>query len=176
MGKSPSSSYHSESVLGKIYDQALELWELKTTSKIQVWKLSLLNVEIPEMNLKTWQCLYKKYRDEMKGVYSIDDEEMRRETADKIMQAYKEMLYEAADFETSPRSWEGIRVDALAIYNVCYDYAMEIEDAKRCGFAWRVAGGPLIKMLIEGQAENPLICLPSVLQEVLTKKIAQDPF
>lgn len=66
------------------------------------------------------------------------------------------------------------RFDALAIYHVSYDYAMEIEDAKKCGFAWKVAGMALLKIFAEAQAEKPIACMPSVLQEVLTRKSAQE--
>lgn len=83
-------------------------------------------------------------------------------------------MYEADDFGKSPRKWEEIRIDALAIYHVTYDYAIKKEDAKKCGFAWKVAGEALLKIITEGQAEKPLVCLPSVLQEVLTRKVAQE--
>lgn len=172
MEKIALSSYHSESVLGKIYDQAEE-WELEIPS-VPVWKLSILDVEVPKYNMKTWKCLYKNYLAEMTAVLSTKDEEIRRDHADKVIQKYKQILYEAADFGSSSRAWEEIRFDALAIYHVTYDYAMKIEDAKKCGFAWRVAGEALLKMFTDGQAEKPLVCLPSVLQEVLTKKNPQE--
>ncbi|XP_057247143.1 probable RNA-dependent RNA polymerase 3 isoform X2 [Beta vulgaris subsp. vulgaris] len=172
MGRQPSSSYHSESVLGKIYDEAHE-WALETPS-IPVWKLSLLDVEVPKKNLKTWQRLYKNYRVEMSAAVSNGDEELKRESCDKVIQKYKQILYEAADLESSSRAWVETRFDALAIYHVSYDYAMEIEDAKKCGFAWKVAGMALLKIFAEAQAEKPIACMPSVLQEVLTRKSAQE--
>ncbi|XP_057538272.1 probable RNA-dependent RNA polymerase 5 isoform X2 [Amaranthus tricolor] len=172
MEKTSLPSYHSESILGKIYDEAHK-WEVETPP-IPVWKLSLLNVEVPETNLKTWHHLYKKYRADMTSASNIVDLEQRRENQNKVVLKYKKILYEATDFEKCSREWEAICFDALAIYNVSYDYAKRIDDAKKCGFAWRVAGEALLKILNEGQAEKPLVCLPSVLQEILTRKTVDE--
>ncbi|XP_021723710.1 probable RNA-dependent RNA polymerase 3 [Chenopodium quinoa] len=167
MEKVSSSNYHSESVLGIIYDQVQE-WEFENPS-IPVWKLPILDVEVPNYNLKTWEYLYKNYRSEMSAALSMDDEELRTYTADKVVQNYKQILYEADDLGKSSRAWEEIYFDALAIYHVCYDYA-KTKGAKKCGFAWKVAGEVLLKIITEGQAEKTLTCLPSVLEEVLSRK------
>lgn len=77
------------------------------------------------------------------------------------------MLYGADEFEKSPRSWEEIRFDALALYHAVYAYAMQQYEATKCGVAWRVAGPALMKIFMEEQDEKPILCLPSVLREVL---------
>uniref|UniRef100_A0A7C8Z5C3 RNA-dependent RNA polymerase n=1 Tax=Opuntia streptacantha TaxID=393608 RepID=A0A7C8Z5C3_OPUST len=170
MTKSPS--YESKSVLGEIYDQAQE-FNLNTPA-IPVWKLPPLDVEVPYRNLKTWQRHYEAYRAEMTAALSTDDVEAKRASADKVIEKYKQILYEASELEKSPRAWEEISLDSLAIFRVSYDYAIKVQDAKKCGFAWKVAGEALMKIFIESQNEKPLVCVPSVVRELFVRNNAHE--
>ena len=73
----------------------------------------------------------------------------------------------SGELEESERNMEEILNEALAIYNVTYDYAMTKTSVNLCGFAWKVAGLALFKLYISQQREEkPVQCLPSVLREI----------
>lgn len=76
-----------------------------------------------------------------------------------------QILYGAAEFEESPRKTEDVFDEALAIYNITYDYA-KINGLERCGFAWKVAGPALCKLYATERGEKSITCLPSVLREI----------
>ena len=65
-------------------------------------------------------------------------------------------------------------LDSLAIYRVSYDYAIRVEEAKKCGFAWKVGGDVLMKIFMESQNERPLACVPSVMQELFVRNNAHE--
>lgn len=78
------------------------------------------------------------------------------------------MLYEAAEFEDSPRKRDDIFEEALAIYNIAYDYAEMRGDVGRCSFAWNVAGRALCMLHASKQDDKSLIpCSRSVLTDIL---------
>lgn len=77
-----------------------------------------------------------------------------------------QILYEAAEFEESTREKEEIFNEALAIYQVCYDYAKG-KGSGRCTFAWTVAGRALCSLYSIKQNEVPIPCSLSVLRDVL---------
>jgi len=56
--------------------------------------------------------------------------------------------------------------EALAVYNVSYEYAMLKKEVKRCGFAWKIAGSALTRLYIIKQNEKALNCDPSVVREI----------
>ncbi|GAB2292381.1 hypothetical protein Dimus_026623 [Dionaea muscipula] len=156
-------SYKSTSILGKIYDEVIQYAELDPS--IQVWKLPCFDVELPDECMQRWEEHYNNYRSEMReALYSMD--ELKNDSAADVNQKYKQMLYGADDLNQSPRPWEEIRVEALAIYHVTYHYAFTQGLARYCGFAWKTAGQALLRIFAEGQAEKPIYCLPSVLREV----------
>lgn len=78
-----------------------------------------------------------------------------------------QMVYGAEEFEASPRKTEDIYNDALALYHVTYDYAKRVGSVVKCSFAWKVAGSALCKFYAMKQSEKSMVCLPSVLKEVL---------
>lgn len=56
--------------------------------------------------------------------------------------------------------------EALAIYNLSYDYAISKNDVAKCSFAWKVAGSALFKLYAKKNGERTFIFSPSVLNEM----------
>ncbi|XP_028092005.1 probable RNA-dependent RNA polymerase 5 isoform X2 [Camellia sinensis] len=168
MGK--PNKYHSTSVLGLIYEMVESFQSQDLSAKdVEVWKLPCFDVEIPTSCMKLWGERYSQYRCEMTEAMNLDDES-KNDAANVVTKRYKQLLYGAAEFEESPRNTEDIYNEALAIYNITYDHAMGYRNVKNCGFAWRVAGSALFKLHAIKQSEKmekPIVCLPSVLREVL---------
>ncbi|KAL9224539.1 hypothetical protein vseg_000564 [Gypsophila vaccaria] len=164
MGRRNRHTYRSKSVLGEIFDRADKL-KVKDPS-IQVWKLPNFEVEIPESRLKSWVDHYKAYRGEMKGACDLDDES-KNEAAGDVIRKYKEILYGADDLDKSSRPWDEVRLDALALYHVTYNHAIDNDRVQCCGFAWKVASAALLKVFIDEQNEKPATCLLSVLRQLL---------
>ncbi|GMP59698.1 hypothetical protein CsSME_00022876 [Camellia sinensis var. sinensis] len=164
------NKYNSTSVLGLIYErvESFQSQDLSATD-VEVWKLPCFDVEIPTPYMKLWHERYSEYRREMSEAMNLDDE-LKNDAANAVTKRYKQLLYGAAAFEESPRNSEDIYNEALAIYNITYDYAKRNRDVKKCGFAWKVAGSALFKLHVIKQSqktENPIVCSPSVLREVL---------
>ncbi|KAL8189027.1 hypothetical protein R6Q57_029288 [Mikania cordata] len=141
MDKSVEKSYKSSSVLGEIYDTA-KAYLPDNALKRAIWKLPCFNVEIPEPVLNLWKNRYDSYKHEMYKALQSGDES-KNNSANIVINKYKQMLYEADNFASSTRKIEDIYNDALAIYHTCYDNAHKFADAGKCGFAWKVAGEAL---------------------------------
>jgi RNA-dependent RNA polymerase len=70
------------------------------------------------------------------------------------------------NIEDGSKSITDIYNEALAVYQVTYDYAFELKDVAKCAFAWKVAGPVLVRYYAEKQYQKTLICSPSVLREI----------
>lgn len=68
--------------------------------------------------------------------------------------------------EDSPKNISDIYDEALAIYRLCYEYAMLKKSVSLCGFAWKIAGSALTSLYIIKQKQKPLNCAPYVLREI----------
>nr|GMD52422.1 probable RNA-dependent RNA polymerase 3 isoform X1 [Ipomoea batatas] len=142
----------------------------QSTSVLEIWKLPCFEVEVPETCLSLWKERYhKEYLPEMSEAMNCGPpkSEARKVAANNVMKKYKQLLYEAGDFEESRRKDDDIFNEALAIYHVCYDYAKMSNDVRKCGFAWRVAASALCKYHAFKQKDRPILILPSILQEIL---------
>nr|GLL39727.1 probable RNA-dependent RNA polymerase 5 [Ipomoea trifida] len=162
-------SYQSTSVLGKLYDYK-EPSIAEEDSQKEIWKLPCFEVEVPETCLSLWKERYhKEYLPEMSEAMNCGPpkSEARKVAANNVMKKYKQLLYEAGDFEESRRKDDDIFNEALAIYHVCYDYAKMSNDVRKCGFAWRVAASALCKYHAFKQKDRPILILPSILQDIL---------
>ncbi|KAJ0031828.1 hypothetical protein Pint_13263 [Pistacia integerrima] len=165
MGRDASSSYESKSVLGKIYN-TVKSYVAQGVSVIEVWKLPYFNDdEVPEECKKKWKGLYDQYRQDMRAALQNGGED-KDEAADEVIKKYKQILYEAKEFEQSTRKVQEIYDEALAIYNVAYDYAKRLAAVSYCSFAWKVAGSALCKLYAMKQGERTMVCFPSVLKEI----------
>lgn len=79
------------------------------------------------------------------------------------------MLYEAEDFEKSPRNQADIFDEALAVYQIVYKHvnSMREKNVSSCGFAWKIAGHALFMLHAKKQTDDStIVCLKSVLQEI----------
>ncbi|XP_058074196.1 probable RNA-dependent RNA polymerase 5 [Magnolia sinica] len=159
------NSYHSNSILGMIYDKVDSFKEECQPSE-EVWELPCFSGEIPNSCLMEWKERYREYRTEMTCAMSMVGES-KDSAANEIIQKYKRILYRAAEFEESRRNRREIFSEALAIYRLSYDYAKKTSKVRRCRFAWNVAGHALCHLHATKQNESSILCLPSVLREVL---------
>ncbi|KAK4753975.1 hypothetical protein SAY87_002079 [Trapa incisa] len=157
-------SYHSTSILGLIYDTVTSYQE-DVQTVTEVWKLPCFEVEVAQSSLIKWTDLYDSYRKEMAGVMNHVGED-KTDAADKVIEKYKKILYGAAEFEESPRNIDDVLDEALAIYNITYDYAKLRGSVRLCSFAWRVAGPALCNFYARKQGGKSITCLPSVLREI----------
>ncbi|KAF7147400.1 hypothetical protein RHSIM_Rhsim03G0238400 [Rhododendron simsii] len=151
-----ANSYHSTSVLGLIYDtveKSLQSQDLPAKD-VEVSKLPYFDVEVPTDGRIFWGKRYAEYRTEMSAALNLKDKEARNDAANAVTNNYKQLLYHAPEFEESKRDDEEVYRDALAIYNVVYEYAENFRDIGKCGFAWKVAGPALFKLYVLKSAET----------------------
>ncbi|XP_021741422.1 probable RNA-dependent RNA polymerase 3 [Chenopodium quinoa] len=120
MGRGEHCTYKSKSVLGEIHDIVDQF-----ITPITIWKLKCFDVEIPEMHRRFWTDHYSSYRTDMQRVLNESGNTVA------VYQHYRKVLYGGVDdLESSKKEWEEIRLEALAIYRVCYDYAIEKKEPK----------------------------------------------
>lgn len=174
MEKQNQDSYRSVSILGLIYD-TVEKYQTEDSSLKEIRKLPLFEVDVPEKCLEKWKKLYDDYRNEMTSALGDEDKQGKNQAATGVIRKYKEILYEAEEFEKSERHRQQIYYEALAIYHVCYDYARSVRtergvgDVGKCGFAWKVAGEALCQLHEDWSlkpGEKPFRVLPSVLKDI----------
>lgn len=160
------NSFKSTSIMGKIYDYVKSFGE--EVARIEVRKLSCFDVNFPEDCRDKWTLLYEEYRAEMKNALEGKSKELKENAANSVYDKYKQKLYGAAEFELTQRPLQEVYNEALAIYNISYDYAIGINDVRKCGFAWKVASSALLSLYASRQSEKILSCTPSVLKELFT--------
>ncbi|XP_021723566.1 probable RNA-dependent RNA polymerase 5 [Chenopodium quinoa] len=159
MGRGEHCTYKSKSILGDIHDIVDQL-----SAPIKLRKLECFEANIPEMYIVLWKNHYDKYRFEMQKALN------ESKNADFVYQKYRKELYGGVDTYDSDmieKAWKEIRLEALAIYHVCYDYAIDNKDPKKCGFAWKVAGDALWKIYLKSTGEKPILFAPSVLRQMM---------
>ncbi|OMO58283.1 RNA-dependent RNA polymerase, eukaryotic-type [Corchorus olitorius] len=161
------NSFKSTSILGKIYDFVKSYAELQS-NLIEVQKLPFFVGGFSEELAAIWGRHYDQYRQEMVSALSCNTKEEKEEAASALFNKYKKKLYGAAEFEQSEKPLDQIYQEARAIYNVCYDYARQVNDVKKCGFAWKVAGAALLDMYVSKHNEMLLPTVPSVLKELFS--------
>ncbi|XP_024185026.1 probable RNA-dependent RNA polymerase 3 [Rosa chinensis] len=175
MEKKNQESYHSSSILGSIYDK-VEEFKTEDRSLKEIRKLPLFEDDVPEDRLKEWEKRYKEYRKKMTSAMGNEDKESKNQAANIVIREYKEILFEAEEFEESKRDRQQIYNDALAIYHVCYDYARSVrtetgaQDVGKCGFVWKVAGAALCQLHEDRSlkpGEKVFRILPSVLKDIM---------
>ncbi|CAN6456713.1 unnamed protein product [Victoria cruziana] len=175
------NSYISRSVLGMIYDK-VKLSTEEDQPPQEIWQLSCFTEEVPGSISKMWIDHYQKYRADMKKAMELTGLSKDNE-ADRIIQKYKQILYDAAEYENSIKPANEIFVEARAIYQVVYGYAansgtcapdqnaspFESKSGKAglCSFVWKIAGPALCDFYARIQNKQPLLCLSSVLNDML---------
>ncbi|KAL6585997.1 hypothetical protein OROMI_002642 [Orobanche minor] len=167
MERSPELTFHSSSVLGQIYDTVVA-YENEAVLQGDFLKLPCFNIPIPKEYVDMWNTRYENYRKEMEAAMGSGNES-KNDAANEVIKKYKQLLYDAPDMEESAKNTQLIYEEAIAIYHVTYDYAIN-HGVKKCGFAWRVAGSALCNLCawrLAGPKEKPLTILPSVLHDLL---------
>ncbi|KAG5059057.1 hypothetical protein JHK87_000086 [Glycine soja] len=158
-------SFTSTSILGLIYDE-VEIW-LENDMVGEIWKLPCFDVEVPPSCLEKWKTKYEEYRKDMTDALNLKDKSKSHEEAAEVNRKYKEEFYgPTLQMEGCLKSIGDIFNEALAVYNVSYEYAMLKKEVKRCGFAWKIAGSALTRLYIIKQNEKALNCDPSVVREI----------
>lgn len=165
-------SYHSTSVLGKIYDE-VTLHESKTDPSIEIVPMSCFaEEEVPEYYKRHWKSLYHEYLRESCNLFKLEDKAERNTGFRELYQEYKRTLYKAEEFEQSPRDRFDLFKEACAVYQVVYEYAMSRSDVSKCGFAWKVAGRALCQLYTLKHSGDTALCSFSVLEAAFKKNRA----
>nr|TKS00089.1 putative RNA-dependent RNA polymerase 5 [Populus alba] len=165
MEKNKNITYRSTSILGRIYDK-VKAYEDMDLSSNDVWEHPCFDGEVHEPYLVKWKRLYDQYRSDMCNALQPGKE--KNDEANEVIKKYKEILYEAAEFNLSKRRDEEIFKEARALYHVTYSHAKRQGAVGKCGFAWRVAGLALCTLyVLKNQDERPMICSPSALKGIL---------
>ncbi|KAL0374399.1 UNVERIFIED_CONTAM: putative RNA-dependent RNA polymerase 5 [Sesamum radiatum] len=168
MERGPEYSYHSMSILGRIYDM-IEEFKDEVVPKKEIWKLPCFDIPVPETYTEKWRSNYENYRREMAAALNSNNDS-KKDAANDVIKKYKKLLYDAPDMEESSKDTTVIYKEALAIYHVTYDYAKSMDDIGKCSFAWKVGGSALCNLYAwktAGPKEKPLTILPSVIREML---------
>ncbi|KAK1313450.1 putative RNA-dependent RNA polymerase 4 [Acorus calamus] len=160
------NSYNSTSVLGLLYDIANSFGNVELPS-IEIRHLPCFSGDVPQGCLDLWSQHYSTYRSEMWSAMSIADMDFRNIAADEVIQKYKQILYGAMEFNESTRDREDIFKEAIAIYQVTYNYAKAEGDVGKCRFAWSVAGHALCAFHAIEQEKDAILCVSSVLRDIL---------
>jgi len=169
------NSYHSASVLGLIYDfveKSLESEELPA-GDVEVSKLPCFDVEVPSPLLNFWGQKYDEYRKDMSKAMETNDDGAKKTAANAVIDKYKQLLYDAAEFEESARDEGEIFNEAVALYNVVYNYVekkRDVGEKKRdvgkCRLVWKVAGQALLKLYVMKHTSKLVYSSSAVLREV----------
>ncbi|KAK1266087.1 putative RNA-dependent RNA polymerase 4 [Acorus gramineus] len=85
----------------------------------------------------------------------------------ELQYGLEEILYGATEFNESTREREDIFKEAIAIYQVTYNYAKAEDDVGKCRFAWSVAGHGLCALHAIEQEKDAILCVSSVLRDIL---------
>ncbi|KAG2274573.1 hypothetical protein Bca52824_057128 [Brassica carinata] len=82
------------------------------------------------------------------------DENNKKELASEVIKKYKQEFYGGAEFKDIKRNLDAFYPQALALYNIVYDYAILKNNVRYCGFVWRVAGRVLWDFYFEKKVDG----------------------
>ncbi|CAN8257589.1 unnamed protein product [Cochlearia groenlandica] len=162
------TTFKSTSILGMMYDFVKsQTTDEQLTPSSEIKKLPCFEDKlVPVFRMKKFKSWYKEYKDEMTRAMETD-ECNKNESTNEVIQKYKHEFYGAARFEDSKRSIDELYLEALALYNIVYDYAIIKNKVSYCRFVWKVAGPVLCRLYLEETEEKSIICSTSVLKELL---------
>ncbi|WZZ02603.1 hypothetical protein YC2023_088524 [Brassica napus] len=116
-------------------------------------KLSCFKVEpVSDHHMEKCGRWYEKYRKEMIQAMGNKDE-----SANEVIQRYKQASSSMNEFYGAA-GLEELYPQALALYNIVYDHAVKMNNARNCGFVWKVAGPVLCRFYLEKTEEKSLVC------------------
>ncbi|KAK2397936.1 RNA-dependent RNA polymerase family protein [Trifolium repens] len=162
-----NSSFTSTSILGSIYDEVCR-WQTTDMSRNEIRKLPCFDVEIPEPCKHKWRRLYIQYRQDMSKALSDVDRPNSNEEANQVIKMYKQKFADEINIEDGSKSITDIYNEALAVYQVTYDYAFELKDVAKCAFAWKVAGPVLVRKAFKSMDINEPSPLDVALDTVIS--------
>ncbi|CAF1945727.1 unnamed protein product [Brassica napus] len=148
--------FDSTSILGMIYDFVDSHTAQEHTPLAEISKLSCFeDAPVSDHHMEKCGRWYEKYRKEM-----IQAMGKRDESANEVIQRYKQEFYGATGLEE-------LYPQALALYNIVYDHAVKMNNARNCGFVWKVAGPVLCRFYLEKTEEKFLVSPLGVFKKVL---------
>ncbi|VVA99749.1 unnamed protein product [Arabis nemorensis] len=156
--------FKSTSILGLIYDCVKSQTTEKHSPSSEISKLQCFEDEpVSEFHMEKCRQWYDNYKRDMSKVMNAD-ESYKDELASEVIQRYKQEFYDAAGFEDSRKSLEELYPQALALYNIVYDYA--IKAGVSTSFVWKVAGPVLCRFYSKKTQEKSVTGSVSVLKEL----------
>ncbi|KAL6627250.1 hypothetical protein ACP70R_030976 [Stipagrostis hirtigluma subsp. patula] len=166
-------SYQSTSVLGKIYDEA-KSQQSEAVPPISIVPLKCFTeVAVSECYKRRWKHLYRnEYLQESSSLCNLVNKEQKNFKFRELYQKYKKILYEAEEYEQSPKNRLELFNEACAVYQVVYQYAMECDQVSKCGFAWKVAGEALCELYVLNHGGPRVTCSRAVLEDAFRKNRA----
>ncbi|XP_013708766.2 probable RNA-dependent RNA polymerase 3 [Brassica napus] len=162
-------SFNSTSILGLIYDTVVSQNE-EEPPPCEIKKLPCFEDElVPESHMEKWGGWYENYKDEMEQAMKTD-ENNKKELASEVIKKYKQEFYGGAEFKDIKRNLDAFYPQALALYNIVYDYAILKNNVRYCGFVWRVAGRVLcdfyLEKKVDGEGEESFSAAGSVVKKL----------
>ncbi|WVZ83865.1 hypothetical protein U9M48_030961 [Paspalum notatum var. saurae] len=144
MEKERFESYHSISILGRIYDETKKAaLQQSENDKIQITTLQCFTeMEAAPQCTSLWEYRYNEYLSKSKELFDLG-KEAKNEEFEKLYQNYKRLLYGAEEFEETSRHYSEVFMEACTIYRIVYERARSTNSIGRCCFVWIVAGAAL---------------------------------
>ncbi|KAK8448414.1 hypothetical protein SEVIR_7G003552v4 [Setaria viridis] len=172
MEKKGFESYHSISILGRIFDETEKaiLQRSEDDKQIQITMLPFFTeVEAAPECISLWEYNYEEYLSKSRGLFDLDKEE-KNEEFEKLYQSYKYLLYDAEEFEETSRDLSQVYMEACAIYRIVYERARSTKSISKCRFVWVVAGAALCHLYATKYAaqrgEKTVLCPLSVTRQL----------
>ncbi|CAN6869076.1 unnamed protein product [Brassica oleracea] len=168
--------FDSTSILGMIYDFVDSHTAQEHTPLAEISKLSCFeDAPVSDHHMEKCGRWYEKYRKEM-----IQAMGKRDESANEVIQRYKQVSSSMNLMEITfhicfclcqefygATGLEELYPQALALYNIVYDHAVKMNNARNCGFVWKVAGPVLCRFYLEKTEEKFLVSPLGVFKKVL---------
>ncbi|PUZ46205.1 hypothetical protein GQ55_7G031800 [Panicum hallii var. hallii] len=172
MEKKGFESYHSTSILGRIYDETEKAisQQSENDKQIQITMLPCFTeVEATPECTSLWEDRYQEYLRKSRELISLDKEE-KNDEFQKLYQSYKHLLYDAEEFEETTRDYSKVFMEACAIYRIVYERARSTKSIGKCRFVWTVAGAALCHLHATKYAmqrgERTALCPISVIRQL----------
>ncbi|KAL9300006.1 putative RNA-directed RNA polymerase [Arabidopsis thaliana] len=164
----PSSTDLLFTIDNQSTEELIQEYVLTVCYNSEISKLTCFEDEpVPESHMEKCRRWYKNYREDMNQAMMERDENKKKQLTNEVNKRYKLDFYGAAGFEDSKRSLEELYPQALALYNIAYDYAIKKNEVRYCGVVWRVAGPVLCRFYLKKTQEKSLVASISMLKKFL---------
>ncbi|KAK1662744.1 hypothetical protein QYE76_050903 [Lolium multiflorum] len=160
--------YHSNSILGRIYDEAVKL-QSENVGPIEISLDPRFNERGTSECKPFWTRHYEDYLRESGPLSKIQDKEEVNLKFNELYHKYKHILYHAAEFEQTPRDLKDVFDEACAIYQIVYESAVAAKKPGRCSFVWKVAGRALCHFYALETEDDKVLVPLSIAKSFLVK-------